>query len=70
MQTNWLKSSITFDMLNQDYPEEHLQRRLAAVKEDVSPEAIQAVGEALASLHHDDQFLSAELTTKSVYVAQ
>ncbi|WP_337962074.1 hypothetical protein [Latilactobacillus sakei] len=45
-------------------------RRLSAVKENVQADEIQAVGEALASLHDDDQFIMAELTTKSVYNAK
>ncbi|KRL60023.1 hypothetical protein FC69_GL001369 [Latilactobacillus fuchuensis DSM 14340 = JCM 11249] len=69
METNWLKSSIAFEMQNKDYPEDTLRRRFNAVTETASAESIQAVGEALAALHQDDQFLSAELTTKSVYLA-
>ncbi|SPE20464.1 hypothetical protein [Latilactobacillus sakei] len=70
MQTTWLTSTIAFELQNEAYEDDHLMRRLSAVKENVQVDEIQAVGEALASLHDDDQFIMAELTTKSVYNAK
>lgn len=70
MQTTWLTSTIAFELQNEAYEDDHLMRRLSAVKENVQADKIQAVGEALASLHDDDQFIMAELTTKSVYNAK
>ena len=70
MQTTWLTSTIAFELQNEAYEDYHLMRRLSAVKENVQADEIQAVGEALASLHDDDQFIMAELTTKSVYNAK
>lgn len=43
---------------------------MTAVKEDVQATEIQAVGEALASLHAGDTFATATLTTKSAYIAK
>ncbi|MFL2062279.1 hypothetical protein ACEN4E_00670 [Latilactobacillus sakei] len=70
MQTSWLTSTLTFELQNEAYQDDHLMRRLSAAKENVQADEIQAVGEALASLHDDDQFIMAELTTKSVYNAK
>lgn len=70
MQTTWLTSTIAFELQNEAYEDDHLMRRLSAVKENVQADEIQAVGEALASLHDNDQFTMAEITTKSVYNAK
>ena len=50
MQTTWLTSTIAFELQNEAYEDDHLMRRLSAVKENVQADEIQAVGEALASL--------------------
>ncbi|KRM21043.1 hypothetical protein [Latilactobacillus graminis] len=70
MQTSWLASTIAFELQNTDYPDESLQRRMTAVKEDVQAAEIQAVGEALASLHKGDTFVTATLNTKTAYIAK
>ncbi|MSD83467.1 hypothetical protein GKC32_04100 [Lactobacillus curvatus] len=70
MQTSWLATSIAFELQNTEYPNESLQRRMTAVKKDVQAAEIQAVGEALASLHTGDTFATATLTTKSAYIAE
>lgn len=65
MNKVWLSSSIAFTLENESYEGGELTRRFQNIAEDATPEDIQAIGNALKTLHAGDTLVDTILTIQN-----